>query len=84
MVYDNYKAITVKVHEKETRDFGVLIIFRPKYLDCRTIAHEALHAAGYIFHHIGTDMDDGEPTAYLIEWIADCCWKTKTNNKNRN
>jgi len=79
--YDNYKAITAKVLEKETRDFGVLIIFRPKYLDCRTISHEASHAAGYIFQHINADMDCGEPTAYLIEWIADCCWRCRKKPK---
>jgi len=54
-----------------------LIAFKPEYLDCKTIAHEASHAAGYIFNHIGADMDCGEPTAYLIGWIADCCWKSK-------
>ena len=79
--FENYKAITVRVHEKRTREYGVLIIFKPKYLDCNTIAHEASHAAGYMFHHIGADMDCGEPTAYLIGWIADCCRKVKTNKK---
>jgi hypothetical protein len=79
--FKNFKAIAINVLEKETQEFGVLIIFRPKYLNCKTIAHEASHAAGYIFHHIGADMDCGEPTAYLIEWIVNCCWKVKTNKK---
>jgi len=79
--YKNYEAVTINTLEKETKQFGVLIIFRPKYFDCKTIAHEASHATGYMFHHIGADMDCGEPTAYLIGWIADCCWKIKTKNK---
>jgi hypothetical protein len=78
--YENYEAVTINVLEKETGDFGVLIIFRPKYLDCK-IAHEASHAAGYMFHHIGADMDCGEHTAYLIGWIAGCCWKVKTGKE---
>ncbi|MDR2286204.1 MAG: hypothetical protein LBE04_01820, partial [Prevotellaceae bacterium] len=65
-----------------TGEFGVIIVFRPKCFDCGTIAHEASHAAGYIFHYIGCDMDAGEPTAYLIGWIADCCWKIKRHDKN--
>jgi len=77
--FENYEAVTINAIKKETKDFGVLIIFKPKYIDCKTIAHEASHAAGYIFHHIGADMDCGEPTAYLIGWVADCCEKVKKN-----
>jgi hypothetical protein len=75
--YENYEAVTINVIEKETGEFGVAIIFRPEFLDCKTIAHEASHAAGYIFNHIGADMDYGEPTAYLIAWIVDCCLQMK-------
>jgi hypothetical protein len=79
--YRKYKAITINAIEKKTGEFGVVIVFRPKYLNCKTIAHEASHAAGNIFHYIGADMDYGEPTAYLIEWIVDCCWKVKISKK---
>jgi hypothetical protein len=75
--YENYQAVTINALEKETGEFGVLIIFRPKYLDCKTIAHEASHAAGYMLHHMGADMNCGEHTAYLIGWIADCCWQIR-------
>jgi hypothetical protein len=75
---ESYKAVTINAVEKETKDFGVVIVFKPRFLECKTIAHEALHAVGYIFHYIGEDMSCGEPAAYLIEWIADCCWKVKT------
>ena len=78
---EKYEALTIRVRSK-TRHFGVLIIFKPKFLDVKTIAHEASHAAGYIFHHIGADMDCGEPTAYLMGWIADCCWKMKNSKAN--
>jgi len=80
--FENYEAITINVLEKETKEFGVLIVFRPKYLNCKTIAHEASHAAGYMFHHIGADMNCGEPTAYLIGWIADCCCKRIKHKKH--
>jgi hypothetical protein len=76
-----FKAVTLNIREKKTQEYCVVIVFRPKYLDCNTIAHEASHAAGYMFHHIGADMDCGEPTAYLIGYIADCCWKVKTSKK---
>jgi len=78
---DKYEAVTIRVGEKKTKEFGVLIIFGSENFNCTLTAHEASHAAGYIFHHIGADMDCGEPTAYLIGWIADCCWKIKTNHK---
>jgi hypothetical protein len=71
--FEKYEAVTINVITKEPEEFGVLIIFKPQHLDCETIAHEASHAAGYIFYHIGSDMDSGEPTAYLIGWIAKCC-----------
>jgi len=75
--FKNFQAVTLKVHHKETKEYGVVIAFLPKFFDCTTIAHESSHAAGYICYHIGMDMDCGEPTAYLIGWIANCCWSLK-------
>jgi hypothetical protein len=74
-----YRAVTINAINRGSGEFGVVIIFRRKYMDCKTIAHEASHAAGYMFHHIGADMGPGETTAYLIGWIADCCWQARKN-----
>ena len=79
--FENIRAVALNVREKKTGEYCVVIVFSPRHLDCKTIAHEASHAAGYMFRHIGAVMDCGEPTAYLIGWIADCCWKLKTNIK---
>ena len=37
------------------------------------IAHEALHAANFIFDAVGVpaDYDNDEPLAYLVKWITD-------------
>ena len=75
--FENYKAITVKGRNGKNGFYGILIAFRPKFLDYNTIAHEAAHAAGYICYHTGMDMDCGEATAYLIEWIVKCCWSLR-------
>jgi hypothetical protein len=78
----NYEALTFPVSEVETDYHGVLIVYtRQKYMTCKTIAHEAVHAAGYMFQHIGQEIDSNEPFAFLTGWIADCCWKVKTNKK---
>lgn len=75
--FKSFKAVTVNAIDKETGDFGVLIVIKPEFSNYGTIAHEASHAAGYIFYHVGADMDCGEPTAYLIEWIVKCCEQIK-------
>ena len=78
-----FEAITAKVYEIESRNFGVLIVFRGlKYMNCRAIAHEASHAAGYLYSYMNEDIrHSDEPYSYLVGWIADCCWKIKTSKK---
>jgi hypothetical protein len=51
-------------------------------MTCKTIAHESVHAAGYMFQHIGQGIDSEEPFAFLVGWIADCCWKIR-NGTNK-
>lgn len=61
---------------------GVLIVFNEyKNIGCsklvENIAHESLHAANAIFNDldIGYSLTDHEHAAYLVGWIAKCCWK---------
>jgi hypothetical protein len=76
----NSEAVTFPVSEVETGDCGVLIVFtKRKHMNCKTIAHEAVHAAGYMFQYIGQEVDGEEPFAYLAGWVADCCRKVNTN-----
>jgi len=39
------------------------------------IAHESIHAVGFIFqeHNIRMDANNDEPIAYLLEWIVREC-----------
>jgi hypothetical protein len=74
----NSEATAFPATEVGSDYYGALIVFtRKKYMTCKTIAHEAVHAAGYIFEHIGQDVDSDEPFAFLVGWIADCCWKVR-------
>lgn len=46
-----------------------------------TIAHEATHAAMYIYSKIGEKVfvdDSNELLSYLIGWISECIYKTWT------
>lgn len=59
---------------------GVLIRFENKAaMTTKTIAHEAVHAALDIFDYVDARIssDNQEPFAYLVGWIADCCWQVR-------
>ena len=74
----NSEAMAFPVSEVETNYHGVLIVYtKHRYMTCGTIAHEAVHAAGYMFKHIGQQIDCEEPFAFLVGWIANCCQKVK-------
>ena len=77
---DKYSASTTAVTEKDTGLFGELIWF-PTKSDMRFdyIAHEATHAAMDIFGDIGIvpDVNNQEPLAYLVGWIAKCINEVK-------
>lgn len=82
--FKRYEAITFKVVDSETSKHGVLVWFRKrKFVTCKTIAHEATHAAGFLFSSIGTSIDADEPSAYMVGWIADCCWKVRNIKKTK-
>jgi len=78
-----YQAVTAKVEEVESGNLGVLIVFRRRdYMTCQSIAHESTHAAGYVYDYINEDIRrTDEPYAYLVGWIADCCWRIKKSKK---
>jgi len=60
----------------------ILIRFRSKsVLTTQYIAHEATHAALYIFDYMGCEVDykNQEPFAFLVDCIANFC--DKINNK---
>jgi hypothetical protein len=79
---ENYEAMTFPVTEVESNHSGVLIVYtKQKYMTCKTVTHESVHAAGFMFQHIGQQIGSDEPFAFLTGWIADCCWKAKTSKK---
>jgi hypothetical protein len=75
---ENFEAMTFQASGVETDYYGALIVFTgKKYMTCGTIAHEAVHAAGYMFQNIRAEVNSREPFAFLVGWIADCCRRYK-------
>lgn len=83
---DAYATTYPQIMRKATRKFGVLIVF----YDCdklkgskivEHIAHESLHATNAIFNEIGVEysLTHDEHAAYMVGWIAKCCWKVLQN-----
>jgi hypothetical protein len=78
-----FYAITFPVVEVSSNHVGVLIIYTKQgNMTCSTVAHEAVHAAGLIFQGVRAQIDSDEAFAYLVGWVADCCWRLK-NGKAR-
>lgn len=76
----NCEASVDDAIRKEDMAFGFLLRFRSKkQMNHKTIAHESSHVAMMIFKAIGAsvDLDNQEPFAYLVGWVADCCEKVK-------
>ena len=72
-------ALAGLVYHIENKKIGVLIVFESK--KCCTIeniTHECYHAVDEIWKHLSEEYWGSEATAYLIGWMADCCWKVKT------
>lgn len=71
------------VSDKESGWRGVVLnIHRPKALSVGHIAHEAGHIVDWMCEQFGiksTSFDDGEPRAYLIQWVANCIDEVKNN-----
>jgi len=76
----NLEAFTMPVINKKSKAYGVIIFLRSKRsMTFELIAHEASHAAKYMFEHIGADIKDHEPFEFAVGWIAGCCEKVKKN-----
>lgn len=81
--HSNSNAVTYpNVERKSSRNYGVLIVFNSWRKDkgselVNYIAHESLHAANAIFNELGIEygLTNDEHAAYLVGWIAKCCWK---------
>lgn len=69
-----YNRVVVK---KDTLDYGVFILLH-RNVDVSIVAHESNHAARIIWDWLREGEIGNEADAYLVGWIADCCWKVKT------
>lgn len=79
---DTYATTYPQVLRKATGKYGILIVF----YDCdklggskmvEHIAHESLHTANAIFNELGVEYSliHDEHAAYMVGWVAKCCWK---------
>lgn len=76
--FSNYDAITYDiVREKANKKLCSFINFASKdSMKMRVCCHEASHACDNIENDIGMEHG-GEPSAYLIGWIASCINKAR-------
>lgn len=73
-------AFAMPVRSKEKDECGVILYFRSKELmSYELVAHEASHAAKYLFGYINADVNPHEPFEFVVGWIAECCEKTMGN-----
>ena len=66
---------------------GILIRFdgNTKAMTPWNIAHEAIHAAGYICNYVGiaADWENDEAFTYLATWIIKCCEEVKQKEEKQ-
>ena len=67
---------------RTTGKYGVLIVFYNCSKLCGSriveiISHESLHAVNAIFYELGIEysLTHDEHAAYMVGWVAKCCWK---------
>lgn len=71
-------GFSLNVINKDLSHYGALIFFKnKKSMTYKLVAHEASHAAKFLFEHIEADMREHEPFEYVVGWIAECCEKVK-------
>ena len=80
-IQNEYEALTCSVQRKIAPTYyGTIIFFSNKgYMNISNIAHESTHAAKFLCNHIDMEYSCDEAFEYLVGWIADCCYKVKTN-----
>lgn len=79
---ENSIAQTEVTNDMENNRNGIMIRVRKKSdLTAEVCAHEAVHAGAEIMRYVGgrVDVDNQEPFAYLVGWIADCIDQVKKN-----
>lgn len=76
---NEYACRLFRVTHNDTSKYGFLLHVK-KALTTQYISHEAVHIALEYFRDIGAyvDIDNQEPFAYLVGWIADCIYQVKT------
>lgn len=76
---DMMRAFAMTTIHKEQNKYGALLYFKSKKsMTMGLVAHEATHAAKYLFEHINADITEHEPFEYVVGWIAKCCGEVKT------
>ena len=74
-------AMTIPCTKRDGNFHGVILWFPVSKAinDGQVIAHEAVHAATYIYKTIGgeIEMENHEPYAYLVGYIYDCVDKVR-------
>lgn len=74
---DYYCLTYVRARRKTDGKIGVLVAFLSKNcMDMNNIVHESSHAVDAIEEAIGM-THGGEPSAYLMEWVAECIKKAR-------
>ena len=69
---DKFVALTHLVEDQD-KFIGILMAFRNKsWATSDYIAHEATHAARFIWDHLGEGQTGIEADAYLVQWIVKC------------
>ena len=75
--WSNANALTCGVINRKTKEIGIMVsIININTIDCKTIAHEAVHITDYIFQVTGMNSEDfsdgNEHYAYVVGWAAGC------------
>ena len=74
------EALAFSVYDARHQRCGSLVWFHDiTRITLRNVAHESVHAANFIFSDLGIriDVDNDEPQAYLVGFIADCIEKVQ-------
>lgn len=72
--------------DNDDRMYYVLILFRPKAIDCGLCTHEAIHCADSYLQYIGFSPAmayDDEAYAYFAQWISNCMWSVLVNEAEK-
>jgi hypothetical protein len=77
-VRDSLNAMTYNrvILSRKTNEYGILITIKSN-ISTNVIAHEATHAARFIWDWINESSTGIEADAYLVGWIAECIEKVK-------